>query len=59
MMSFNSPKNSGVPLGQIEKSGEIKLKTSIALGDGVHNNDKGFSISKILLNGKEEAKAFD
>ena len=57
MMSFNSPKNSGVPLGQIEKSGEIKLKTSIALGDGVRNNDKGFSISKILLNGKEEAKA--
>ena len=36
---------------------KLSLKTSIALGDGVRNKDKGFSISKILLNGKEEAKA--
>ena len=57
MMSFNSPKNAGVPLGIVEKSGEIKLKESLALGDGVRYRDKGFSVSKILLNGKEVSAA--
>ena len=57
MMSFNSPKNAGVPLGVVEKSGEIKLKESLSLGDGVRYRDKGFSVSKILLNGKEVSNA--
>ncbi|MDU4882285.1 DUF3656 domain-containing protein [uncultured Clostridium sp.] len=57
MMSFNSPKNAGVPLGIVEKSGEIKLKESLSLGDGVRYRDKGFSVSKILLNGKEVSNA--
>lgn len=57
MMSFNSPKNAGVPLGTVDKSGEIKLKESLALGDGVRYRDKGFSVSKILLNGKEVKNA--
>ena len=43
-MSFNSPKNAGVPLGVVEKSGEIKLKESLSLGDGVRYRDKGFSV---------------
>lgn len=54
MMSFNSPKNTGVPLGQVEKNGEIKLKADIALGDGIRHADKGFTVSKILINGKEQ-----
>lgn len=57
MMSFNSPKNTGVPLGVVEKSGEIKLKESLSLGDGVRYRDKGFSVSKILLNDKEVSNA--
>lgn len=57
MMSFNSPKNAGVPLGVVDKSGEIKLKESLSLGDGIRYRDKGFSLSKILLNGKEVKKA--
>ena len=57
MMSFKSPKNAGVPLGIVEKSGEIKLKESLSLGDGVRYRDKGFSVSKILLNGKEVSNA--
>ena len=57
MMSFNSPKNAGVPLGIVEKSGEIKLKENLSLGDGVRYRDKGFSVSKILLNGKEVTTA--
>ena len=57
MMSFNSPKNTGVPLGQVEKNGEIKLKADIALGDGIRHADKGFTVSKILINGKEQSNA--
>lgn len=57
MMSFKSPKNAGVPLGIVEKSGEIRLKESLSLGDGVRYRDKGFSVSKILLNGKEVSNA--
>ena len=57
MMSFNSPKNAGVPLGIVEKSGEVKLKENLSLGDGVRYRDKGFSVSKILLNGKEVQNA--
>lgn len=57
MMSFNSPKNAGIPLGIVEKSGEITLKESLNLGDGIRYNDKGFSVSKILLNGKEITSA--
>ena len=56
-MSFNSPKNTGVPLGQVEKNGEIKLKADIALGDGIRHADKGFTVSKILINGKEQSNA--
>lgn len=53
MMSYNSPKNTGVPLGLVDKSGEIKLKENISLGDGIRYKDKGFTVSKILLNNKE------
>ena len=57
MMSFNSPKNAGVPLGLVDKAGGIKLKESLSLGDGIRYRDKGFSVSKILLNGKEVTSA--
>lgn len=53
MMSYNSPKNAGVPLGKVDNNGEVILKEDIKLGDGVRYRDKGFTLSKILLNGKE------
>ena len=61
MMSYNSPKNAGIPLGVVDKNGEIVLGDDIALGDGVRYRDKGFTLSKMLLNGKEvqEAKKGD
>ena len=61
MMSFNHPRNTGVPLGNILKDGEIILKEDIALGDGYRARDTGFTINKILLKGKEvkEAKRGD
>ena len=61
MMSFNSPRNTGLPLGRIEKSGEIILKEDIALGDGFRFRDTGYNVNKILKNGNEvkEAKRGD
>ncbi|MBD7913665.1 U32 family peptidase [Clostridium sp. Sa3CUN1] len=57
MMSFNHPRNTGVPLGKIEKSGEIILKENIALGDGFRFRDTGFNINKIIKDGLEVKEA--
>ena len=61
MMSYNSPKNAGVPLGKVDNNGEVVLKEDIKLGDGIRYRDKGFTLSKMLLNGREvkEAKRGD
>lgn len=57
MMSYNSPKNSGVLLGKVDSSGYIVLQENLKLGDGIRYRDKGFSLSKILLEGKEVNEA--
>lgn len=57
MMSFKHPRNTGVPLGKIEKNGEIVLKEDIALGDGFRFMESGYSINKIITNGKEVKEA--
>lgn len=57
MMSFQIPKNTGIEIGKIDSKGYIVLKDSIALGDGVGFGKKGFTVSKILLKGKEVKKA--
>lgn len=56
MMSFQIPKNTGIEIGKIDSKGYIVLKESIALGDGIGFGKKGFTVSKILLNGKEVKK---
>lgn len=53
MMSYNYPKNTGVSIGIVDKDGYITLKESINLKDGIRYEDKGFTISKIILKGKE------
>lgn len=57
MMSYTFPKNTGVYLGKVSEDGNIILKEDISLGDGVRNNDTGFTVSKILLKGKETDSA--
>ncbi|MDZ5038465.1 U32 family peptidase, partial [Clostridium perfringens] len=57
MMSFKHPRNTGVPLGKIEKNGEIVLKEDISLGDGFRFRESGFSINKIISNGNEVKEA--
>ncbi len=41
MMSYNSPKNTGVPLGRVESNGEIVIKDELSLGDGIRYRDDG------------------
>lgn len=53
MMSYSFPKNTGVELGKVDNDGSINLKQNIGVGDGVRYKDKGFTVSKILLNGNE------
>ena len=58
MMSYNYPKNTGVYIGQVSNSGEVKLEASVSLGDGIRFNDDGFTLSKILNNNNEVKEAF-
>lgn len=53
MMSYNYPKNTGVFIGKVLDNGEILLEEDVALGDGIRFADDGFTLSKILINGKE------
>lgn len=53
MMSYNYPKNTGVFIGKVLDNGEILLEEDVALGDGIRFDDDGFTLSKILINGKE------
>ncbi len=57
MMAYKNPKNTGVFLGEVLKSGEILLSEDIALQDGVTNGNDGFTVTKIFLNGSEVKKA--
>ena len=55
MMSYKFPKNTGVEIGKVLDNGEVILKESLSLGDGIRFKDKGFTLSKILKN-KQEVK---
>ncbi|WP_244833635.1 U32 family peptidase [Clostridium sp. BJN0001] len=58
MMSFNYPKNTGVRIGQVKDNGEVLLERDVALGDGIRFLEKGFTLSKIIVNGNEKNEAF-
>lgn len=53
MMSYNYPKNTGISIGIVDKDGYIILKENINLKDGIRYDDKGFTVSKIIVKGKE------
>ena len=57
MMSYKFPKNTGVEIGKVLDNGEVILKESLSLGDGIRFKDKGFTLSKILKNKQEVKKA--
>lgn len=57
LISFKNPRNTGLPLGKVEKNDQVLLKEDIEIGDGFRFKDKGFKINKILLKGKEVKEA--
>lgn len=57
MMSFNYAKNTGVFIGKVQYNGEVILEENVALGDGIRFDDDGFTLSKIMLKGKEVKEA--
>ncbi len=57
MMAYSFPKNTGICIGKADKDLNITLEEDINKGDGIRNGEGGFTISKIILNGKELSKA--
>jgi putative protease len=59
MMAYNFPKNTGILLGKAMKNSIVDLSAHIGLGDGVRIGEGGFTVSKILKDGKEVEEAFN
>lgn len=57
MMAYKTPKNTGVFLGKIGKNSEIILEQDLVLRDGIRIGEEGFTLSKMILNGKEVSEA--
>jgi putative protease len=58
MMAYSFPKNTGIELGKVRKDLTLVLNENISLKDGIRNGEGGFTISKIIQNGKEVKEAF-
>ncbi|MDF2882042.1 MAG: peptidase [Clostridiaceae bacterium] len=57
MMAMNFPKNTGVKLGTVSRGLTVLLDNSLSIKDGVRVSDNGFTVSKIIKNGKEVTEA--
>ncbi|GAA0177450.1 U32 family peptidase [Clostridium sediminicola] len=57
MMALKYPKNTGVLLGKINDDYTIDLKEDISVSDGIRIDNSGFTVSKIIKNGKEVQSA--
>lgn len=57
MMAYSFPKNTGVELGKIQKDLTLVLEENVSLKDGIRNGNGGFTLSKIIKNGKEVQEA--
>lgn len=58
MMAMNFPKNTGVKLGTVSRGLTVLLDNSLSLKDGVRVSENGFTVSKIIKNGKEVTEAY-
>lgn len=57
MMAYNTPKNSGIFIGEVDGKGEVLLQEAISLKDGIRINEDGFTVSKLLVNNQEVDRA--
>jgi putative protease len=47
MMSFNYPKNTGVPMGRVNRDGSLTLTEPLRKGDGLRVGEKGLTVEGI------------
>ncbi|MFH5835395.1 DUF3656 domain-containing protein [Proteiniclasticum sp. C24MP] len=47
MMSFNYPKNTGVPIGKVNSDGSLTLSEPLRKGDGLRVGEKGLTVEGI------------
>ncbi|MDD6795242.1 MAG: U32 family peptidase [Clostridiaceae bacterium] len=57
MMSFSIPRNTGIEVGKVDEKGRVKLFDTVGIGDGIGCGNKGFTLSKIIHNGREVREA--
>src|SRR5690606_39019547 len=57
MMSFNYPKNTGVPIGKVNKDGSIALTEQLLKGDGLRVGEKGLTVEGIRDGADTKEKA--
>lgn len=57
MMAYETPKNSGILLGETLKNNEVLLKTDLNLGDGIKFGESGFNVNRILKKGESVKSA--
>ena len=58
MMSYSFPKNTGISIGKVMPDSSVLLEDNISIGDGIRVKDKGFTISKIMVDGKEISESY-
>ncbi len=47
LMSFNYPKNTGVPIGKVNRDGSLTLEETLRKGDGLRVGEKGLTVEGI------------
>lgn len=57
LMATESPKNTGVYLGKANKDLSVIIQEDLRVKDGISYNDKGFTLSKIIMDGKSVSSA--
>lgn len=58
MMAYNYPKNTGILLGTASKNYMVEIKEKVAVGDGIRVQEEGYTVTKLIKNGKEVSEAF-
>lgn len=57
MMSFHYPKNTGVPIGKVNRDGSLTLDQPLRKGDGLRVGEKGLTVEGIRDKGDVKEKA--
>lgn len=57
MMAYNFPKNTGIRLGKVNNDMSITLEQEVSLKDGIRCKNSGFTVSKIIVDGKATLNA--